>query len=109
MACFTSSSVEIFLAIDVSIRLSDVASSATGAASSSSSMFKPKEINLLILEAKEVGSSKVKPEVNKAVSYNKVVKSLTVLSWAPEASTFFFNSLMIGDFGEISKIFLEAM
>ena len=29
-------------------------------------MFKPKEINLLILEAKEVGSSKLKPE---AVSY----------------------------------------
>ena len=57
-------------------------------------MAKPNLIILWILEAKEVGSSKAKPEVNKAVSYNNQIKSLTVLSDL-SASHFFFNSLTI--------------
>ncbi|KAH3670932.1 hypothetical protein OGAPHI_000643 [Ogataea philodendri] len=89
---------------------SDGASVASSAgASTSSSMFNPIAIKELILLANEVGSSKEKPEVSNAVSNNKVVKFFTTLSSGPLSSTLAFNALMIGDFGEISKIFLDAI
>ncbi|KAH3677880.1 hypothetical protein OGATHE_000534 [Ogataea polymorpha] len=78
-------------------------------ASASSSILRPIAIKELILLANEVGSSKENPEVNRAVSNNKVVKFLTTLSSGPLSSTLAFNALMIGDFGEISKIFFEAI
>src|SRR4029077_10367885 len=59
--------------------------------------------------AKLAGSSMVKPETRSEVSNNSWVIDLTVRSFSPSVSTFFFSSLMMGDLGEISKVFLEAM
>merc|ERR1719157_254025 len=52
-----------------------------------------------------VGSSKLKPEVNKDVSKSNQIKSLSVLS----AAAFFLSSVMMECFGLISMVFLETM
>merc|ERR1719476_137069 len=84
---------------------SGIASSSTF---SSSWMVKANLIILWILLPKPVGSSKEKPEVNKEVSYNNQIKSLTVLSLL-SASALFLSSTTMECSGLISKVFLETM
>merc|ERR1719272_2001661 len=55
-----------------------------------------------------VGSSRLKPEVNKDVSKSNQIKSLTVLSDL-SAQAFFFNSDMMECFGFTSMVFLDTM
>lgn len=74
----------------------------------SSSMDNPNLIILWILLAKEVGSSRLNPEVNKAVSYNNQIKSFTVLSDL-SLSHLFFNSLTMEWSAFNSIVFLETM
>jgi len=65
---------------------------------SSSSMLKPSLIILCILAANDTGSSKLKPDVNKAVSNNNQIKSLTVLSDL-SLSLFFLIQQQLDDLG----------
>merc|ERR1712127_363857 len=55
-----------------------------------------------------VGSSKLKPDVNRDVSKSNQIRSLTVLSDL-SAAAFFLNSVMIECFGFTSMVFLETM
>jgi hypothetical protein len=50
----------------------------------------------------------VNPEVKRAVSNKRVAMLATALE-APSSSAFSFKALTMGDLGEISKVFLEAM
>merc|ERR1711959_723278 len=76
--------------------------------SSSSSMLNPNLIMRWIRPANCVGSSKLKPDVNRDVSKSSQIKSLTVLSDL-SAEAFFFSSVMIECFGLISMVFFETM
>merc|ERR1712083_515693 len=55
-----------------------------------------------------VGSSKLKPEVNREVSKSNQIKSFTVLSDL-SAAAFFFNSDMIEWFGLASMVFFDTI
>merc|ERR1719476_413 len=55
-----------------------------------------------------VGSSRLKPEVNKEVSKSSQIRSFTVLSDL-SAAAFFFNSLMMECFGFTSMVFFDTM
>merc|ERR1711957_454278 len=82
-------------------------SSSSPKPSSSSSMLRPSLIMRWMRPANCVGSSRLKPEVNKDVSNNNQIKSLTVLSdLSAEA---FFNSDMMECFGFTSIVFLDTM
>merc|ERR1712039_494119 len=83
-------------------------SSSSPKPSSSSSMLKPNLIMRWMRPANWVGSSKLKPEVNKDVSKSNQIKSLTVLSDL-SAAAFFFNSVMMECFGFNSMVFLDTM
>merc|ERR1712039_471645 len=83
-------------------------SSSSPKPSSSSSMLKPNLIMRWMRPANCVGSSKLKPEVNKEVSKSNQIKSFTVLSDL-SAAAFFFNSDMIECFGFTSMVFFDTM
>merc|ERR1711894_12113 len=83
-------------------------SSSSPKPSSSSSMLKPNLIMRWILPANCVGSSKLKPDVNKEVSKSNQIKSLTVLSDL-SALAFFLSSVMMECLGFTSMVFLETM
>merc|ERR1719469_1243078 len=83
-------------------------SSSSPKASSSSSMLKPNLIMRWMRPANCVGSSKLKPEVNKDVSKSNQIKSFTVLSDL-SADAFFLSSVMMECLGLISMVFLETM
>merc|ERR1711998_422093 len=71
-------------------------------------MDNPNLIMRWIRPANCVGSSKLKPDVNKEVSNSSQIKSLTVLSLL-SAAAFFRNSDMIECLGFTSIVFLETM
>merc|ERR1711957_814710 len=71
-------------------------------------MLRPSLIMRWMRPANCVGSSRLKPEVNKDVSNNNQIKSLTVLSDL-SAEAFFFNSDMMECFGFTSMVFLDTM
>merc|ERR1712151_317720 len=71
-------------------------------------MLKPNLIMRWIRPANCVGSSKLKPDVNKEESNNNQIKSFTVLSDL-SADAFFFNSDMMECFGFTSMVFLDTM
>merc|ERR1711957_568450 len=83
-------------------------SSSSPKSSSSSSMLKPNLIMRWMRPANCVGSSKLKPEVNKDVSKSNQIRSFTVLSDL-SAAAFFLSSVMMECFGLISMVFLETM
>merc|ERR1711957_808897 len=83
-------------------------SSSSPRASSSSSMLKPNLIMRWMRPANCVGSSKLKPEVNKDVSKSNQIRSFTVLSDL-SAAAFFLSSVMMECLGLISMVFLETM
>lgn len=74
----------------------------------SSSIERPNLIILWILPAKDEGSSREKPEANKAVSKRSQIRSLTVLSLL-SFSDFFLSSETIGWSGLIYIVFLETI
>merc|ERR1712203_836670 len=55
-----------------------------------------------------VGSSRLKPDVNKEVSKSNQIRSFTVLSDL-SAAAFFFNSVIMECFGFTSIVFLDTM
>merc|ERR1739846_282023 len=71
-------------------------------------MLRPSFIIRWMRPANCVGSSRVKPEVNKEVSKSSQIKSFTVLSDL-SAAAFFFNSVMMECFGFTSIVFLDTM
>merc|ERR1712086_1121478 len=83
-------------------------SSSSPIPSSSSSMLKPSLIMRWMRPANCVGSSRLNPEVSRAVSNRSQIKSFTVLSDL-SADAFFFNSVMMECFGLISMVFLDTM
>merc|ERR1711972_749459 len=83
-------------------------SSSSPKPSSSSSMLRPNLIMRWMRPANCVGSSKLKPEVNREVSKSNQIKSFTVLSDL-SAAAFFFNSDMIECFGLTSMVFFDTM
>merc|ERR1712110_201564 len=82
-------------------------SSSSPKPSSSSSMLKPNLIMRCIRPANCVGSSRLKPEVNKEVSNNNQMRSLTVLSDL-SAAAFFRSSVMMLCFGLTSIVFFDT-
>merc|ERR1712137_596561 len=83
-------------------------SSSSPKPSSSSSMDKPSLIMRWIRPANCVGSSKLNPDVNKDVSNNGQMRSLTVLSDL-SAAAFFLSSVMVECFGLTSIVFFDTM
>merc|ERR1712195_262851 len=71
-------------------------------------MLKPSLIIRWMRPANWVGSSRLKPEVRRAVSNKSQIRSFTVLSDL-SAEAFFFNSVMMECFGLISMVFLDCM
>merc|ERR550514_487342 len=83
-------------------------SSSSPSPSSSSSMLRPSLIMRWMRPANCVGSSKLKPDVNREVSNKSQIKSLTVLSLL-SAAAFFLNSDMIECLGFTSMVFFDTM
>merc|ERR1719284_744341 len=71
-------------------------------------MLRPSLIMRWMRPANCVGSSRLKPDVNKEVSKSSQIRSFTVLSDL-SAAAFFFNSVMMECFGLISMVFFETM
>merc|ERR1712139_631032 len=80
----------------------------SSASSSSSSRLRPSLIMRWIRPANCVGSSRLKPDVNREVSKRSQTRSLTVLS-DRSAAAFFLSSVMIECLGLISMVFLDTM
>merc|ERR1712187_291441 len=71
-------------------------------------MLRPSLIMRWMRPADCVGSSRLKPDVNKEVSNNSQIRSFTVLSDL-SAAAFFLSSVMMECFGFTSMVFLETM
>merc|ERR1712110_113045 len=71
-------------------------------------MLRPNLIMRWMRPANWVGSSKLKPDVNKEVSKSSQIKSFTVLSDL-SAAAFFRSSVMMECFGFTSMVFLDTM
>merc|ERR1712072_1371044 len=83
-------------------------SSSSPRPSSSSSILRPSLIMRWMRPANCVGSSKLKPDVNREVSKSNQIKSFTVLSDL-SADAFFLSSVMMECFGFTSIVFLDTM